>query len=140
MTTYSHPNRMRYGPYNIVERYVDGRKVLNYIPTAYSSDYDLSQLDERIRPEYRSSRIVKQQHYYQSLGDDDDNDEEEYIVSPRRVRYASAQRSHRVNRMYYEPAPRSDIIEYVYQEDLRPRDEQIVEYVFPDRTPRKRVR
>lgn len=126
MTTNS--QRTRYGPYDIIERYIHGEKVLDYVPASYGSEHNLSQFNRRILPE----------HYYQSSEDDDD--EEEYILTSRRGRYSSARRPQRLNRVYYEPAPRSDIIEYVYQEDLRPRNEQIVEYIVSNRTPRRRVR
>lgn len=134
-------NRTRYGPYNVVEKYVDGHKVVDYIPTSYGSEYNLSEFDENTQRKYYSPTMIEQRHYQSSLNDDEEEEEEEeYILTPRRVRYASARRPRMVNRVYYEPEPRSDIIEYVYQEDLRPKVEEVVEYVVQDRTPRKRVR
>lgn len=122
MTTYNsrkYPlsNRTRYGPYNIIEKYVDGHRVFDYVPTSYGSEYDLSELDQSKQRKYYSPTMITQRYYESSL------DDEEYIVTSRRPR------------IYYEAKPRSDIIEYVYQEDLRPKFE---EYVIQDRTPRKR--
>ena len=130
-------NRTRYGPYNIIEKYVDGHKVFDYIPASYGSEYNLSEFDENHQRKYYSPTMIEQRHYQSSINDEDEEEEEEYILTPRRVRYTSARRPRVVNRVYYEPQPRSDIIEYVYHEDLRPKVE---EYVVQDRTPRRRVR
>jgi hypothetical protein len=141
--------RTKHGPYTVIEKDFGDHKLLYYVPSSYANDYDLSQLDEE--PVYQEQQkyyppIVVRRRYYQSYdNDDDDYIEEAPIISPRRHVYVSPRRRPQViKRIYYEPSPTpppppSQRIEYIYEDDYRPKNEEFIEYIVRDRAPKQRV-
>jgi hypothetical protein len=139
-------NRSKYGPYNIIEKDFGDHKVFDYIPSSYKYDYDLSQLDEQpFHHEQQNyySPVVSKRQYYQSYDNDEDYIEELPIISPRRNMYVSPRRPEVIKRIYYEalspPPPSPKIIEYIYEDDYRPKNEEIIEYIVRDRPRKERV-
>jgi hypothetical protein len=139
-------NRSKHGPYSITERDYGDRKVLYYVPSSYANDYDISQLDEQpVYPEQQRdySPVPARRRYHQSYDDDDDDYIEELPARlPRRHKYVSTRRPRVVKKIYYHPLPSpppSQTIEYIYEDDYRPKNKETIEYIVPDRTPRQRV-
>jgi hypothetical protein len=137
-------NRTKNGPYNITEKDFGDHKVVYYIPSSYEDNYDLSQLDEepfyQQQQKYYSPPVVRRR-YYHSYDDDDDYVEQLPIISPRRHMYVSPRGPQVIKRIYYQPPspPPLETIEYIYEDDYRPKNEEIIEYIVRDRTPRQRV-
>jgi len=141
-------NRTKNGPYNITEKDFGDHKVVYYIPSSYEDNYDLSQLDEE--PFYRepqkhySPTVVRRRYHHLYNNNDDDNDVEQLpMISPRGHMYITPRRPQVIKRIYYQPPspspPPSETIQYIYEDDYRPKNEEIVEYIVRDRPPRQRV-
>jgi hypothetical protein len=121
------------GQYTIIEKDFGDHKLFYYIPEEYGNNYDISQLDEIPTNEeehkYYSPRSVRRKYdYIDKLP----------LISPRRYTHVSPRRAQVIRRIYYEPPPPQKV-EYVYEEDDRPEDEEIIEYILGDRRPRQRV-
>ena len=135
-------NRSKTGPYNVTEKDFGDHKVLYFIPSTYEDDYDLSQLDEK--PFYQeqrtySPRPVVRRRYYQSSDDEDEQYMEELpSISPRRYRYIPSDRPQVIKRIYYEPSPpATQITDYIFEEDYRPKNEEVIEYIVQSRAPKR---
>lgn len=138
-TTYT-KNRSQQGPYNITEKDFGDHKVRYLSPTEYENGYDTPQIDERPvydeeQEEYYSPRLIRRRYYREP----DDNYNEEFpMVTPRRYVAAPQVQPKVIKRIYYRPTPTPPSpspVEYIYENDYRPKNEEIVEYVVP----RKRV-
>jgi hypothetical protein len=124
-------NRTTNGQYTITEKDFGDHKLFYYVPSTYDNDYDISQLDETPPP------IIVKRKYYQQY-DDDYYNEALPMITPRRYVYASPRRPQVVRKIYYEPPPKQTV-EYIYEDDYRPKNENIIEYIVRDRVPRRRV-
>ncbi|CAF1630683.1 unnamed protein product [Rotaria magnacalcarata] len=124
--------------YNIIEKDIDNHKVYYYVPVEYGNNYDLSQLDEEpideVRKRSYSPRLVRRRNFESY---DDNYPEKLPMISSRPHNYVSPRRPHVIQRTYYEPSP-SQTSEYINENDHRPRNEELYEYVVRERMPRQR--
>ncbi|CAF3279427.1 unnamed protein product [Rotaria socialis] len=131
-------NRKSKRQYNIIEKDLDNHKVYYYVPVEYGNNYDLSQLDEEpideVRKRSYSPRLVRRRNFEPY---NDNYPEKLPMISSRPHNYVSPRRPHVIQRTYYEPSP-SQTSEYINENDHRPRNEELYEYVVRERMPRQR--
>jgi len=129
-------NRSQIGPYTVTEKDFGDHKALYYIPSTYENDYNLSQLDERPfygDPIKRSQSPHRRSHRHRSYDDD-----VEYIELPR---MSPRRRQQYVRKVYYAPSPPASIVtQYIYEENPRPKQKQIIEYIIDEPPPRTKVK